>query len=39
MGGKGHLFERLHGKDPYSQIKYIEEYGLGNSQYQLEMIK
>jgi uncharacterized Fe-S center protein len=39
MGDKGHLFERLHGKDPYSQIAFLEEYGLGHSQYQLEMIK
>jgi uncharacterized Fe-S center protein len=39
MGSSGHLFERLHGKDPYSQIKFLEEYGLGNSHYQLEMIK
>ena len=39
LGKKGHLFERLHGKDPYTQIKYLEEYGLGSGKYSLEMIK
>ena len=39
LGKKGHLFERLHGKDPYTQIKFIEEYGLGTTQYELEMVK
>jgi uncharacterized Fe-S center protein len=39
MGSKGHLFERLHGKDPYAQIKFLEEYGLGSREYTLEMVK
>ena len=39
LGKKGHLFERLHGKDPYAQMKYLEEYGLGSSKYSLEMVK
>jgi uncharacterized Fe-S center protein len=39
LGGKGHLFERLHGKDPYSQIAYLEEYALGKKSYTLEMVK
>jgi uncharacterized Fe-S center protein len=39
LGQKGHLFERLHGKDPYSQIKFIEEYGLGSRDYVLEPVK
>jgi uncharacterized Fe-S center protein len=39
MGTKGHLFERLHGKNPYEQIKFIEEYGLGSRKYEFEMIK
>ena len=38
LGKKGHLFERLHGKDPYTQIKFLEEYGIGNGNYSLEMI-
>jgi uncharacterized Fe-S center protein len=39
LGGSGHLFERLHGKDPYSQIRFLEELGLGSGEYSLEMIK
>jgi uncharacterized Fe-S center protein len=39
MGDHGHLFERLHGKDPYSQIKFLEELGLGKGEYTLEMVK
>ncbi|MDR1950210.1 MAG: DUF362 domain-containing protein, partial [Spirochaetaceae bacterium] len=39
LGEKGHLFERLHGKDPYSQIRFIEELGLGSGDYSFEMIK
>jgi uncharacterized Fe-S center protein len=38
MGSKGHLFERLHGKDPYAQINYLEEYGLGDRNYEFEKI-
>jgi uncharacterized Fe-S center protein len=38
-GSKGHLFERLHGKDPYSQIDFIEEMELGKREYELDMIK
>ena len=39
MGKKGHLFERLHGKDPYTQIKFLEEYGLGSKEYSLETVE
>jgi uncharacterized Fe-S center protein len=39
LGTKGHLFERLHGKDPYSQIKFVEEFGMGNRKYEMETIK
>ena len=39
LGKKGHLFERLHGKDPYTQIGFLEEYGLGSGKYDLEMVK
>ena len=39
LGKKGHLFERLHGKDPYSQIRFLEEYGLGSGKYTLEPVK
>jgi uncharacterized Fe-S center protein len=39
MGGKGRLLERLHGKDPYFQIKCLEEPGMGAKEYQFEMVK
>ena len=39
LGDEGHLFQRLHGKDPYSQVRYLEEAGLGTSKYKLEMVK
>jgi uncharacterized Fe-S center protein len=38
MGDKGHLFERLHGKDPYTQIGFLEEYKLGSKKYEFEMV-
>jgi uncharacterized Fe-S center protein len=34
-GTKKHLFERVWGKDPYTQIKAGENVGLGNSDYTL----
>jgi uncharacterized Fe-S center protein len=39
LGDKGHLFERLHGKDPYSQIRFLDELGLGDGKYEFEMVK
>jgi uncharacterized Fe-S center protein len=39
MGGHGHLFQRLHGKDPYAQIKFLTGYGLGSGDYEFEMVK
>ena len=33
-----HLFEKIWGKDPYMQVKILEELGLGNSNYKLEEI-
>ncbi len=35
----GHLFYRLHGKDPYVQIEKLEEAGLGTKEYTLTLIK
>ena len=32
---KGHLFERIHGKDPYEVIKHLAELGLGSRKYSL----
>lgn len=38
--GKGkHLFERIHGKDPYLQVACAAEIGLGSREYQLETIE
>jgi len=35
LGDKGHLFERVHGKDPYEVVKHLAEYGLGSREYKL----
>lgn len=35
VGDSGHLFERIHGKDPYLQVRCAEEVGLGSCLYQL----
>lgn len=35
MGDHGHLFERIHGKDPYEQVRQAEQMGLGSAQYRL----
>jgi uncharacterized Fe-S center protein len=34
-----HLFERIHGKDPYLQVKCAAEIGLGSREYELETIE
>ena len=33
--GEGHLFERLHGKNPYVQLEELEKLGLGVQEYTL----
>lgn len=33
-----HLFEKIFGKDPFIQIKILEELGMGNSDYEFEEI-
>jgi uncharacterized Fe-S center protein len=38
LGEKGHLFERIHGKDPYIQLAELEKRGLGTQDYVLEEI-
>ena len=35
MGDKGHLFERIHRKDPYLQVETAAEIGLGSRRYEL----
>ncbi len=39
LGDQGHLFQRLHGKDPYIQLEKLKEQGLGTDEYVLEMVK
>ncbi|MEG2262710.1 MAG: hypothetical protein RSB98_07670, partial [Raoultibacter sp.] len=39
LGDHGHLFERLHGKNPYIQLDKLEEQGLGTQDYVLKPIK
>lgn len=39
LGSKGHLFQRLHGKDPYIQLDKLELFGLGSQQYSIENVK
>ena len=36
---EGHLFKKIHGKDPYIQVKACERRGLGSSSYELEEIR
>ncbi len=39
LGAEGHLFQRLHGKNPYVQLDKLEEVGLGSQDYELVMVK
>ncbi|MCL2512425.1 MAG: DUF362 domain-containing protein [Oscillospiraceae bacterium] len=39
LTGKGHLFEQLHGKDPYAQLTELEAVGAGNREYYLTEVK
>ncbi|MBM3494674.1 MAG: DUF362 domain-containing protein [Armatimonadetes bacterium] len=34
----GHLFQRLHGKDPYEQVRQCAAIGLGSTEYEIETI-
>jgi len=38
LGKKGHLFERVHGKDPHAVVEFLEELGLGKRSYELQEI-
>ncbi len=38
LGDHGHLFERLHGKNPYIQIAQLEKQGLGHPDYILQEV-
>lgn len=35
IGDHGHLFERVHGKDPFVQVRALERHGLGSREYEL----
>ena len=39
LTGSGHLFERLHGKDPYVQLIELEKLGLGTQEYELSTVE
>ena len=39
LGEEGHLFQRLHGKDPYEQVRQCIEAGLGTGDYKLEEVE
>ncbi|NLC58864.1 MAG: DUF362 domain-containing protein [Armatimonadetes bacterium] len=38
-GEEGHLFERIHGKDPYEQVRQAVAAGLGEARYELVEIE
>lgn len=38
LGDSGHLFERLHGKNPFVQLKELEKRGLGTMEYKITEI-
>lgn len=38
FGTHGHLFERLHGKNPFIQLNELEKLGLGTQEYTIEEI-
>ncbi len=35
----GHLFKKIHGKDPYIQVYACERRGLGSSKYEIEEVE
>ena len=39
LGTEGHLFQRLHGKDPYVLINAMEAIGMGSQQVELETVR
>jgi len=39
LGEGVHLFEKIHGKDPYTQVVCAEEIGLGSRAYELEEVE
>ncbi len=39
LGTTGHLFERLHGKNPFVQLRELEKRGLGTQEYEIVEVK
>ena len=39
LGKKGHLFERIHGKDPYAVIGFMDELGHGTKKFKLTEVE
>ncbi|MFZ4395599.1 MAG: hypothetical protein ACOYOU_08215 [Kiritimatiellia bacterium] len=39
LGKTGHLFERVHGKDPHAVVEFLEELGMGKRHYTLREIE
>ena len=39
IGESGHLFERLHGKNPFVQLDELEKLGLGKQDYELKEVR
>jgi uncharacterized protein len=39
LDNSGHLFEKIHGKDPYVMLKYLEKVYGGSAKYHLEEIR
>jgi uncharacterized Fe-S center protein len=39
LGKQGHLFERIHGKDPHAVIEFLAELGAGRRSYRLREIE
>lgn len=38
LSRRGHLFERIHGKDPFAVVEFLEQLGLGSRTYLLDEI-
>lgn len=39
LGSEGHLFERIHGKNPFVQLRELEKHGLGSQEYIIDEVK
>lgn len=39
LSGHDHLFEQLHGKNPFIQLQKLEKYGLGTQDYETVLVK